>query len=177
MSLRAVAAVNVQVGKEGDASVHHVSGPGDDTGAAAEACQPVTQAAMGALGGDGHVLALIVKADRELALVDDVVVGTEEADTPAFQASEQLSEGDGVTTATFPVDQTTGLVIDGGPDPQLIGLAAEIMPHLVHHDDHDCPRRGFGADRVDEVAHPPEDRMGARSQQLSDGPERGAVTV
>src|SRR3712207_4603133 len=84
MSLRAVVTVAVQVGKEGNTSVHHVPRPGDDTSAAAEACQPVTQAAMGALGCDGHVRALIMKADCELALVDDVVVGTKEPDTPAF---------------------------------------------------------------------------------------------
>jgi hypothetical protein len=105
MSLRAVAAVHVQVGKEGDASVHHVFGPRNDTGAAAEACQPVAQAAMGAFGGDGHVFALIMKASREFALVDDVVVGTEEADAPAFQASEQLNKRGGITTAAFPVDR------------------------------------------------------------------------
>jgi hypothetical protein len=143
MSLRAVAAVNVQVGKEGDASVHHVFGPGNDTGAAAEACQPVAQAAMGAFGFDGHVLALIMTASREFAFVDDVVVGTEEADAPALQASEQLNKGGGVTTAAFPVDQTTGVAINGGPNPEFVGLAAKIMPHLVHHDDHGRPRRGF----------------------------------
>jgi hypothetical protein len=177
MSLWVAATVTVQVGKEGDASVDHVFGLGDDTGAAAEARQPVAQAAMGALGFDGHVFALIVKAGAKHAVLDDIVIGTEKADTPALQALKQHHECGCVATAAFPVDQATGVAIDRRPDPQLIGLAPEVMPHLVPHEDHSRPRCGFGAGRVDEGAHPPQDRMGAGPQQPGDRPQRAAMPL
>ncbi len=77
---------------------------------------------MGALGCDGHVLALVMLADRKLALVHTEVVCTQEADTPAFQSLEPPHEGGLVATTAFPVHQTPGLAINGGPNSQFVGL-------------------------------------------------------
>src|SRR3712207_3192992 len=130
MSLRAVVAVHVQVGKEGNAAIHHVFRSGDNTGAAAEPCQPMTQATMGALSFDGPVLSLIRLADPKLTLINDVVVRTKEADTPAFQSFEQPPEGGCVAIAAFPIHQTTGLVINGRPNPQFVGRSEEHTSEL-----------------------------------------------
>src|SRR3954463_2713796 len=51
--------VDMQVGDQGDRSVDHLPGPGNDTGAAAE---PVAQAGVRAFESDGLVLAGIMPA-------------------------------------------------------------------------------------------------------------------
>src|SRR4051794_19899393 len=54
--------VDMQVGDQGDRSVDHLPGSGNDTGAAAEPGQPVAQAAVRAFESDGLVLAGIMPA-------------------------------------------------------------------------------------------------------------------
>src|SRR3712207_8982217 len=87
---------------------------------------------MGPLGFDGHLLSLVMKAGRKHALVDDISVGTQEADAPAFQTFEQLDKGGLVATAAFPIDQAAGIAINGGPDPEFVGLAAKVMRSEEH---------------------------------------------
>src|SRR3954453_12207647 len=54
--------VDMQVGDQGDRSVDHLPGSGNDTGAAADPGQPVAQAAVRAFESDGLVLAGIMPA-------------------------------------------------------------------------------------------------------------------
>src|SRR3954463_6372988 len=54
--------VDMQVGDQGDRSVDHLPGSGNDTGAGGEPGQPVGQAAVRAFESDGLVLAGIMPA-------------------------------------------------------------------------------------------------------------------
>ena len=54
--------VDMEVGDQGDGSVNHLPGPGNDTGPAAEPGQPVAQPAVGAFERDRLVLARVMPA-------------------------------------------------------------------------------------------------------------------
>src|SRR3712207_4711087 len=67
--------------------------------------------------------------------------------------------------------------VDGGPDPQLVGLATEIVPHLIEHDDNGAAEHGLGAEPIDIGRDPAQHRMGTCIQQAPNRPERQAVAV
>jgi hypothetical protein len=54
---------------------------------------------------------------------------------PLGKALDHLLQGRLVTPTTFPVQELTGIRIQGLPDPKLPSLVLEVVPHLVQLQD------------------------------------------
>ena len=77
---------------------------------------------------------------------------------------QQALEGHLVATAALPIDQAASGPIERRPDPQLVRLGAEIVPHLVHLDDDGALGDRFETACLDIVGHPPDHRVGASNR-------------
>src|SRR5918994_3061660 len=113
--------------------------------------------AVVAFQGDRLALALIMAADRQHQWVDDITVGAEQAHLPAGEALEQPPEGPFV--AALPVNQAPGCAVVGRPDPHLVCLALQEVPHLIEFDHHRLARRRLAAVMIDIAAHPAQHRL------------------
>ena len=76
-----------------------------------------------------------------------------------------------------PIDQAASGPIERRPDPQLVRLGAEIVPHLVHLDDDGALGDRFETACLDVFGHPADHRVGAGRQQPADTPQRQPVSV
>jgi len=156
--------VDMQVGRQGNGPVDHRLRARHDAGAPAEPGQPMAQPGVGPFEGDGLVLASIMPARRQALFVDDVLVGADQPDVPAAQPAQQALEGRLIARPAFPIDQPAAGPVERRPDPQLVRLGAEIMPHLVHVDD-DGPFGGrFRTAGLDIPGHPADHRVSAGRQ-------------
>ena len=82
-------------------------GLGDHDRAAAEPGQPVPLAGVVALEPVGLILADIEPALRDGILVGGPLIGAVQARVPAPHAGKKALEGGAITTAAFPVNQST----------------------------------------------------------------------
>jgi hypothetical protein len=63
------------------------------------------------------------------------LIGAIQLHIPLGKALDHLLQGRLVTPTTFPVQELTGLRIQGLPDPKLPSLVLEVVPHLVQLQD------------------------------------------
>ena len=84
--------VDMEMGKQGHAAVHHGLAFGDDDGLAAAGPHPMPLAAVVALRRDALILALIMVPNQQDRVVDSEVIGAQQADAPALQAVVQTPE-------------------------------------------------------------------------------------
>src|SRR5918994_2940591 len=131
--------------------------------------------AVVAFQGDRLALALIMAADRQHQWVDDITVGAEQAHLPAGEALEQPPEGPFV--AALPVNQAPGCPVVGLPDPHLVVLALQEVPHLIESAHHRLARRRLAAVMIDIAAHPAQHRLRRGAKQMGHGVEGQTVAV
>src|SRR4051812_49271101 len=119
------------MGEQGDPALDHGEGLGDDDGAPPQSRGPMALPSAVAFHGDGFALALVMAAERQHQRVDDITVGAEQTHLPAREAFVQTPEGAFVTVAALPVDEPPGRAIVSLPDPDLVRLALQEVPHLI----------------------------------------------
>jgi hypothetical protein len=73
--LRGSILVDVEVGEQGDPTLDHGEGLGDDDGAPPQSRGPMPLLGVVAFQGDRLALALVVAADRQNQGIDDITIG------------------------------------------------------------------------------------------------------
>src|SRR5215212_6304429 len=109
-------------GEERHGRLDHRDRPGHDTGAAAEAGEPVPLPGIVARAALGLVLADVVPTRRQGRIVGRPVVGAEQAHAPGFEPGQEALQRGLVAVAALPVDQPAGAALERLPDPELVGL-------------------------------------------------------
>src|SRR3954453_9385633 len=167
----------MQVSEQGNPALDHREGLGDDNGAPPQSRCPMPLLAVVAFQGDRLALALKKAADGQNQRIDAIAVGAEQTHLPAGEALEQPPEGPLVTVAAFPVDEPSGRAVVSLPDPDLVVLALQEVPHLIEFDHHRLARRRPGAAAIDIAAHPAQHRLRRGAEQVGHGVERQAIAV
>src|SRR4051794_12871209 len=167
----------MQVSEQGNPALDHREGLGDDNGAPPQSRCPMPLLAVVAFQGDRLALALIMAADGQHQRIDDIAVGAEQTHLPAGEALEQPPEGPLVTVAAFPVNQPSGRAVVSLPDPDLVVLALQEVPHLIEFDHPRLARRRLGAAAIDIAAYPAQRRLRRGAEQVGHGVERQAIAV
>lgn len=107
-------------GEEGQGSIDHGNGFGNDAGAAAEAGEPVAQSAVEPFDRNSLVFADAMSADRQPLGIGAKIIGAVQPDIPALQAWEELVQRGGITAAAFPIDEALAMAIQSQPDPERV---------------------------------------------------------
>jgi hypothetical protein len=96
---------------------------------------------------------------------------------PAREALEQPPEGPFVAVAALPVNQPSGRAVVGRPDPHLVGLALQEVPHLIEFDHHRVARRRLAAVMIDRAADPAQHRLRRGAKPVGHRVEGQTVAV
>src|SRR3982751_2238257 len=160
-----------------DPALDHGEGLGDDDGTPPQRRGPMALPGVVAFQGDGFALALVMAADRQHQRVDDRAVGSEQTHLPAREAVKQTPEGAFITIAALPVHEPPGRAVVSLPDPHLVRLALQEVPHLVEFDHYRVAGWRLGAAAVDIAAHPAQHRLCRGAEQVGDGVEGQTVAV
>ena len=80
----------------------------------------MAQPTVDALNRSGFVLAHIMPADWQKAVIRAELISAIQGDVPAFQAHQQLVQRGGITIATLPVQESLASAIKSQPDPELV---------------------------------------------------------
>ena len=107
-------------GEKGDGAVDHGDGFGNDAGATTEASEPMAQATVDALDGDGLVFADVMLADGQELVIRAEVIGAIKTHIPGLQPFQQLVQCDRIAIAAFPIDEAFSIAIKSQPDPELV---------------------------------------------------------